>query len=179
MKRLLMLFSLVAMMLSATSSQGALLLFEAQLTGAEEVPPTGSPGTGFGTVRLDDVALTIDVDLTFNGLTAPSTAAHIHEGDFAQLGPIEFPLSLGAALGQQSGTIPHQSFPLLEGDEDVEEFLAEGYYFNVHSSAFPDGEIRGQIRLARVIPEPEALLLIAAVGLGLVVTDLTRRARRT
>jgi hypothetical protein len=148
------------------------MLFEAQLTGAEEVPPTGSPGTGVGTIVLDDAALTIRVDLAFAGLTTPSTVAHIHEAAFGQLGPPEFPLELGTAQGQQSGTIPRQVLPLLEGVEDVDEFLDENYYFNVHSEQFPDGEIRGQVRFVRALPEPGALLLLPLVAFAVL------RARR-
>ena len=177
MNRLLMLVTLVATMLVAGPSHANLFLLQAQLNGAEEVPPTGSPATGFGTVLLDDQAFTIAVDLSFSGLVAPSTVAHLHEAAFGQIGPPEFPLDLGAALGQTSGTIPHQVLPLTEGQADVDEFLGEEYYFNVHSTQFPDGEIRGQLLFVRAIPEPTALLLLALTGVGLVCADLTRRRR--
>jgi hypothetical protein len=177
MNRLLMFVVLIGMMLSASASHANLLLFQAQLTGAEEVPPTGSTATGFGTVLLNDAAFTIDVDLTFSGLVAPSTVAHIHEAAFGQIGPPEFPLNLGAALGQQAGTIPHQVFPLTEGQDDVEEFLDEEYYFNVHSTAFPDGEIRGQVRFVRFVPEPAGMVVLALAGIGLVGIALNRRLR--
>jgi hypothetical protein len=178
MKRLLMLAVLLAPTLLNFPSHAALLLFEARLTGNEEVPPTGSPGIGFGTVVLDDTALTITVDLNFSGLTAPSTVAHIHEAPFGQLGPPEFPLDLGAAQGQMAGSIPRQVLPLEEGEEDVEEFLAEEYYFNVHSTAFPDGEIRGQVQFVRAIPEPTMLLLLCLAGLALIVAYARARLHR-
>ena len=178
MKRLLIVPVLLApMLLLSIPSQAALFLFEAQLTSAEEVPPNDSPATGFGTVVLDDTALTISVDLTFTGLTTPSTVAHIHEAAFGQVGPPEFPLDLGTAQGQQSGTIPHQVLPLLEGAEDVEEFLDEEYYFNVHSTLFPDGEIRGQVLFVRTIPEPTMLLLLGLAGFALVAAHLAVGAK--
>jgi hypothetical protein len=177
MNRLLMLVTLVATMLVALPSHANLFLLQGQLTGAEEVPPTGSPATGFGTVLLDDQALTITVDLSFSGLVAPSTAAHLHEAPFGVNGPIEFPLNLGAALGQTAGAIPRQVFPLTEGQDDVEEFLGEEYYFNVHSTQFPNGETRGQVLFVRAIPEPAGLLLLALAGVGLLCADLTRRRR--
>src|SRR5262245_2946844 len=58
MTRVLMLIVLVGMMLCPRGSHANLLLFQAQLIGAEEVPPTGSTATGFGSVLLNDVALT-------------------------------------------------------------------------------------------------------------------------
>lgn len=159
-------------------AHATLHFFEANLTGDQEVPPTGSPATGFGTVVLDDVALTITVDLSFSGLTTPSILAHIHEAPFGVNGPIEFPLDLGTALGQTSGTIATQVFPLTEGLEDVEEFLNAGYYFNVHSEQFPGGEIRGQVLLVSAVPEPSTLLL-GALGLGGLGVALRRRRNRT
>src|SRR5258708_37331714 len=37
-----------------------------------------SPGLGSAVLILDDVANTLSVDLTFSGLTTPTTNAHIH-----------------------------------------------------------------------------------------------------
>jgi hypothetical protein len=167
---------LAGVLLPPVPAHAGLLLFQADLTGDQEVPPTGSPATGFGTVLLDDTAFTITVNLTFEGLTAPATAAHIHEAPFGSEGPIEFPLDLGGALGATSGSISPQTFPLLEREEDVEEFLAGEYYFNVHSGAFPDGEIRGQIG---VVPEPSTLVLAGIGGLTLLGYARSRRRRTT
>jgi hypothetical protein len=57
---------------------GATITFTAVLSGANENPATGSPGTGFTTVRFDTVTQLLNVDVTFSGLTTPTTAAHIH-----------------------------------------------------------------------------------------------------
>src|SRR5258708_32831883 len=51
-------------------------IYSAVLLGSNEVPPTGSSGTGVGVFTLDGNLLTIAE--TFTGLTAPATAAHIH-----------------------------------------------------------------------------------------------------
>ena len=56
----------------------ALIPFHTVLSGANEVPPTGSPGIGSVAVTVDDVANTIHFDANFSGLLAPTTAAHIH-----------------------------------------------------------------------------------------------------
>ena len=52
--------------------------FTANLAGANEVPPSASPGIGSAILSLDDVAQTLSVSLVFSGLTAGDTAAHIH-----------------------------------------------------------------------------------------------------
>src|SRR5260370_33503486 len=51
-------------------------IYSAVLLGSNEVPPTGSSGTGVGVFTLSGNMLTIAE--SFTGLTAPATAAHIH-----------------------------------------------------------------------------------------------------
>jgi len=166
MKRMLYALLAAGTLLLAVPAQAALLFFEATLTGAEEVPPRDTPATGFGTVVLDDVALTITVNLGFENLTTPSIMAHIHQAPIGVNGPIVFPLELGDALGQTAGAIDTQVFTLPNGAADVQTFLAGGFYFNVHSEMFPPGEIRGQIfQVANGVPLPSPLLL-ALTALG-------------
>src|SRR5438309_11487244 len=52
--------------------------FSATLTGAAEIPPTGSPGTGSAHVTFDVVAHTLHVQAAFSGLLGTTTASHIH-----------------------------------------------------------------------------------------------------
>ena len=61
-----------------TTSEAATLTFDASLSGANENPATGSPGTGFAIVTIDDVLQTMEVNVTFSGLLAGDTASHIH-----------------------------------------------------------------------------------------------------
>src|SRR5258706_16022349 len=51
-------------------------IYSTVLLGSNEVPPTGSPGTGVGVFTLSGNMLTIAE--TFTGLTAPANAAHLH-----------------------------------------------------------------------------------------------------
>jgi hypothetical protein len=63
---------------AVTAAYATPITFVASLRGDNEVPPTGSPGTGFATVVLDPAAHTMHVDVAFSGLLGPTTAAHIH-----------------------------------------------------------------------------------------------------
>ena len=175
MNRLVFAAALLAGALIAAPAHAALIFFESTLSGAQEAPdPVDTPATGFGTVLLDDVAMTITVDLSFEDLTTPSNNAHIHVAPPGVPGPVVFPIALGAALGQTSGTVETQVFDIT--DEQIAVLLNGGYYFNVHSEQFPAGEIRGQIlQQVNGVSEPSALLLLAGAGAALFAMRGRRR----
>jgi|SRR5947207_12216256 len=63
-----------ALLLSVSAQAG---VYQATLTGAQEVGPTGSPATGFTTVTI--VADGLTVDLSYSGLMGgAASVAHIH-----------------------------------------------------------------------------------------------------
>lgn len=112
--------------------------YEAVVNGAQEVPPTPSPATGQGTFVIDTDANTIDYNITFTDslLLAPETAAHIHccAPPGVNAGVI-IPLPLGnPKIGQGTYTEANEA-GILNGLS----------YVNIHTTAFPGGEIRGQI----------------------------------
>lgn len=149
----------VALIMLWSPSAGATMLFDASLTGSQEVPPTGSPGTGFGVVVLNDAQTQITVDLSFSGLTAPATAAHIHGPALAGVNAaVLFPLS--GVPASTSGTVPTQTFAI--NATQVGQLESGLFYMNVHDAVFPGGEIRGQLS---EVPEPTTVSLIS-LGLG-------------
>ena len=88
--------------------------FTANLTQANEVPPTGSPATGSATVVLDPAANTLSVHVTFSGLTSNTVAAHIHccldslfEAGVNVGVATTVPAFPGFPLGVTSGTYDH------------------------------------------------------------------------
>ncbi|MCB8952269.1 MAG: CHRD domain-containing protein [Ardenticatenales bacterium] len=110
--------------------------FSFTLSGAEEVPPNGSPATGNGVVVIDTVLNQLSYNISYAGLQGTETAAHIH--GFAPPGTnagILYPLPAG---NPKIGSITYT--------EDQEANLLAGLsYVNIHTTAFPGGEIRGQI----------------------------------
>jgi len=122
----------VSLLLAATAS--AQLDYRAEIAGAHEVPPSGSAACGWARVTLNpDDSVTYDVRVL--GLSA--TAAHIHAGAVGVNGPVIVPLAGGPTTW--SGT----SAPLSAAD--VAALRAGDTYINVHTAAFPGGEVRGQV----------------------------------
>src|ERR1700720_52574 len=81
MKRTLLMIAMAIatfLMLPATAAYADSITFAANLTGALEIPSSGSLGTGFAMVVLDTVANTMQVNVTFSELGSGTTASHIH-----------------------------------------------------------------------------------------------------
>ena len=53
-------------------------LYTVTLSGAQEVPPNGSPATGTASVELNGAETLIAARLSWSGLTSNASAAHIH-----------------------------------------------------------------------------------------------------
>jgi len=190
-----------ALVVTALPAQGALLFFHADLSGANEVPPTGSPAVGFADFTLDTVTNELTGDITFSGLLANTTAAHIH---CCLTNPFQTGQNVGVAtlipafpffpLGVTSGTdhfvldldLPTSYNPgFVSGAPFSGNFAAAEAafingletgrtYLNIHTAApngFPGGEIRGFV----VVPEPMTASLLLA-GLAAVLA-LRRRSR--
>ena len=165
------------------------LTFVAPLSAANEVPPpvVVSQGTGFATVVLDPTAQTLQINVTFSGLTSNDVAAHIH--CCAPLGTnagvaTTVPAFLGFPLGVTSGsyssavfdltqpTIYNPAFVTMQGGlPAAEAALIAGIqtgmtYLNIHTMNNPGGEIRGQLF---PIPEPSTFLLLGSGLAGLLL----------
>ncbi|PYS75038.1 MAG: hypothetical protein DMF73_02160, partial [Acidobacteria bacterium] len=110
-------------------------LFVANLTAAQETPPTNSNGVGTATILLSPDETSARVSLNFSGLTSAQTDAHIH-GPAAPgvIGPILFPLPNGNV----------SDFLISLTPTDVSNLKNGQLYVNVHTANFPNGEIRGQ-----------------------------------
>ena len=114
-------------------------------SGLQEVPANNSTATGTFVGTYNDATDSLIYTVTFNGLSANATAAHFHAavptfsgGIYINITGIPFP------TGVMSGTFT-DTLVLTAGQEDT---LKRGLmYFNIHSSAFPGGEIRAQLFL--------------------------------
>ncbi|HEY3400939.1 MAG TPA: CHRD domain-containing protein [Geothrix sp.] len=113
------------------------LTLSAALSGANEVPATPSTATGTGAVGINPITLELSGGLSTTGITG--TGAHIHEAAAGSSGPIIVPLS-GAGSG--IWTVPLGT-RFTSGQ--FASWRLGNLYMNVHSAAYPSGEIRGQL----------------------------------
>ena len=110
-------------------------VFFATLTGAQETPPTGSTATGTGVFVFDPETGTMSGTETTTGVTA--TVSHMHIGPIGTAAPVAIPFTGGPANFTMPSTVLTAA--------QVASLQAGSFYANVHSAAFPGGEIRGQL----------------------------------
>ncbi len=106
------------------------------LTGAQEVPPVPTSASGRSTISVAS-------DRSVNGTVIVTgmepTVAHIHQGATGTNGPVILPLAKSAPM---TFSVPAGS-KLTDAQYAA---LKEGkLYVNVHSAAYPGGEVRMQM----------------------------------
>ena len=126
----------------AAQAQGMIIgnLMSASLGGAKEVPPNGSSGSGIAAIKLEGDVLSWVI--TYSGLSGPVTGAHFHGPAAANANAsvlVPFAGSLGSPItGSQKLTAPQ-----------IAGLRSGLWYVNLHTSAFPAGELRGQVTSAQ------------------------------
>ena len=116
----------------------------ATLSGAQQVPAVTSSGTGAfsGTYNRDTRVLTYSV--TYSGLSAAPVAGHIHLGSPGKTGQVRVPFA-SVATSPITGTVTFAAADTAQM-RTVELLLSQRAYVNLHTTANPSGEIRGNIR---------------------------------
>jgi hypothetical protein len=125
--------------------KGSAVLF-AELSGRNEISPTGERGAGdpdgFGSASFTFDGDQLCFGITVANLATPG-AAHIHKGRKFENGDIVVPLSQPTSgdPGASSGCVTVDA--ALAADIQAHP---RAYYANVHTSDFPSGAVRGQLK---------------------------------
>lgn len=143
------------LLLMVTMAPAQMVYLKGMLQGAQEVPANSSPATGLVIVKYDLSSRTFELSGTYTGLTTAAVASHIH-------GPAR-PDSTGDVLfglvnsGGTEGTLyGKDTLNTLE-----EAAMLNGFtYVNVHTSNYPAGEVRAQLKK---VAEGEALFFSASL----------------
>lgn len=110
-------------------------VYRTQLVSA--APKNKAKGTGVITVNANNANVAGNITVS----TMIPTAAHIHSGAAGTTGPVVATF-VQDSVNANFFKLPDTTF----SDTVFAALTSAGTYLNVHSSTFPDGEIRGQIQ---------------------------------
>lgn len=173
------------------SARAHIIDFFAMLDGTQVVDPTDSPATGVCSIKYNHHAFTVEVQLFLEGISLDdlkndgpnSTPIHIHKAPVGENGPIVIDLGWWTTTTLEEYA-PDRIFAHWEGVFiggvqgnvesdyiDNENALYDGtLYVDVHTNAYAQGEVRGQIYL---VPGPAPTMLLGFAG----IAAARRRAR--
>lgn len=119
--------------------------FTAALNTIQEVPPpTNSLGRGSCLITLNTAETQITVTCEYSRLSSGLTMAHIHNAPPGVNAPVLIPFP-NIPTGSTSGTFTTGPFTLTPAQ--LAEMRAKRFYVNLHTTNFPGGEIRGQVKI--------------------------------
>lgn len=114
----------------------------ARYTGLAEVPPVTT--TASATASLVATPTGLNYEITVNGLSGPITGAHFHQAGIGVNGPVVRDITSTFAGNRAIGTwgVNDVTQPFTEALRAA--LVAGQIYLNIHTSANPGGEVRGQ-----------------------------------
>ncbi len=110
----------------------------ADLSSTNEVPDSGTGASGSATFTLNQGQGTICFSVQADGLAGAVLAGHIHVGEAGANGGVVVNLGLGEGMSRCVDGVDKATIKAIRQSP-------ESYYINVHTSAVPSGEIRGQL----------------------------------
>jgi hypothetical protein len=132
----------------AKSGKGTMCVLHAKLAAASETPPTMSTATGHTLIKVRNDG-TIEFKTQINNRNHETfVAGHIHLAPVGIAGPIVVPLFV-APTPQTSARHIKQSGLATPNAGTTGAALCQNpsaYYVNYHTTAFPNGAIRGQLQ---------------------------------
>ena len=154
MKRLLSVCALAAATLAICSAPAAAQTFTANLNAGEETPSFLTGAVGTVDVSVDQKNEELTVSLSIFNLPAGTTAGHIHIAPRGIAGPvvINFPIPTGRTddlrLEFRVGArdfVARPEIGINTMQDAIQAILLGNSYANIHTTAHPAGEIRGQL----------------------------------
>jgi len=124
---------------AAQAAPAAATPYHAALSAAEETPTPGpAGGTGSAKITIDMATNTLCYDLTWSSQVGSPSASHIHRAPKGSNGPIVVPLN----------EPPSPTGCLTVAASTLQGIASNpgGYYVNIHTKAYPNGAVRGQLQ---------------------------------
>ncbi len=129
----------------AAVGRAQVVQFNATLSGAQEVPATGSSAGGTAIMLYDVTENTFDLVVSLNGFANTLTGTTVQEGAAGAAGSGAAVATLGAeAAYTRNGNTLTATFHGIAYSGTKLTLLQNGAFINFRSAALPNGEIRGQ-----------------------------------
>lgn len=155
MRRIFLALAALFVLSIASQAQAQTITLTAQLNGGNEVPGVVTGSAGTATVTWNTTTRTGTYTVTAYNVPVGTTASHIHVGAVGVGGPvvINFTVPTGGISNDfaLTGTFACSDVTVraaqgINSCEDFEQALMlNNTYVNLHTTANPGGEIRGQL----------------------------------
>lgn len=166
MRALFLTLAAAALFLTAQPAHAAELVYTAALSGHQDPTNTGSLATGAATLHVNTETHTIDAEIRIAHLPmdklsmhlshAPMGPMHLHryQGDDVTL-IMPFPMGSTYTATADGFTVSVHNYPYADGaaivnsglsfDQFVAALASDPIFLNIHTDAFPEGEISGRV----------------------------------
>lgn len=112
---------------------------KADLQPSSEVPPKVSHGHGMLNATFDTSSRTLNWNITYEGLSSAVTAAHFHgPAPVGQNAKVQVPIAKSDLASPIKGSATLN-------EQQANDLMGGQWYFNIHTTQNPAGEIRGQV----------------------------------
>ena len=178
------------------TSQAAILVWEFDIdeqqvrNGPEADGSTNSPATGSGLVSYDTATNVFSYSITWDNLASNLTKLHIHgpatesmsnpQHLYEVFGPPEIPAAVNLISDIWTDSVELMTLSQPGFDDlspaEVIDVMSDGLaYVNVHTEFFGMGEIRGNLGLPTVVPEPAGVPVAMLIAGATAICRLRRR----
>lgn len=156
MRRLSLALAGLFILAASSQAQAQVITFAANLSGGNEVPVVVTGSVGTATVTWNTATKTGTYRVDVYNMPVATTQGHIHVGAVGAGGPVvvNFTIPGVGAISNDygfSGTfacsdvVPRAAQGINSCEDFEQSLLLNNTYANVHSTANPGGEIRGQL----------------------------------
>jgi len=154
----------------AAPARAAELVYTATLSGHTEPTNTDSPATGTATIRVNTETHAIDAEITITNLKMDKLSMHLahsamgpmHLHRYAANGDVTlilpFPMGETYAATANGFTVTEHGYAYADGaaivnsglsfDQFIAAMASDPIFLNIHTDAFPEGEISGRVTRA-------------------------------
>jgi hypothetical protein len=116
--------------------------FDAWLNGAQQTPSISTTAVGQAAVRLTTKWDTLYYDVQATGLSGAITGAHFHNAPTGSSGPVAFDITPNINGNRITGVLTGTAITTAL----ISDLMKGNLYINLHTTANPNGEIRGQVQ---------------------------------